>query len=83
MSDPTTDLTIAKYSRPFWVDLGDRAVSTAAQTLVATLSAGGLGLLEVDAQAVLSIAALATLLSVLKAFGVRAAIPGSTAKHAE
>ena len=60
-----------KYSRAFWIDLGDRAVSTAAQTLGATLAAGGLGLLDIDVQAVLSIAGLATLLAVLKAFGVR------------
>ena len=64
-------MTPTKYSRAFWIDLGDRAVSTAAQTLGATLAAGGLGLLDIDVPAVLSIAGLATLLAVLKAFGVR------------
>ena len=71
-----------KYSKPFWVDLGDRAVSTAAQTLGATLAAGGLDLLTIDVQAVLSIAALATLLAVLKAFSIRAASPAGTGKSA-
>lgn len=67
-----TDITLPKYSRAFWVDLGDRAISTASQSAIATLATGGLGILDVDVQTVLSIAALATALSVLKAFAVRA-----------
>jgi len=67
-----TDLTTPrKYSRAFWIDLADRAISTAAQSAIATLGAGAIGILEVDVQTVLSVAALATVLSVLKAFAVR------------
>ena len=73
MTDATpTETTPAKYSRAFWIDLGDRAVSTASQSAVATLATGGLGILDIDVVTVLSIAGLATLLSVLKAFAVRA-----------
>jgi len=69
-----TEITPVKYSRAFWIDLGDRAVSTAAQSVVATLGAGALGILDVDFQTVGSVAALATLLAAAKAFGVRALV---------
>lgn len=69
-----TDYTPVKYSRAFWIDLGDRAVSTAAQSVAATLGAGALGILDIDVQAVASVAALATLLAVVKAFTVRAVV---------
>ena len=67
-----TETTPEKYSRAFWIDLGDRAISTASQSAIATLATGGLGILDIDVVTVLSIAGLATVLSVLKAFAVRA-----------
>lgn len=49
----------------FWLDTAERAVKTFAQTAIATLSAGSTGLLNVDWPALLSVAGLAALLSVL------------------
>jgi Putative lactococcus lactis phage r1t holin len=48
----------------FWRDAGERAAKTAAQSLVATLALGT-GLLDVDWVASVSVAGLATVLSVL------------------
>jgi hypothetical protein len=67
-----TTVPTVKYSRAFWVNLGDRAVSTAAQTVVATLGVGYLGILEIDPVSLGSIVGLATVLAVAKAFAVRA-----------
>ena len=49
----------------FWLAAGERAVKTFAQSAVALLTAGGLGVLEVDWLAVLSVAGLALVVSVL------------------
>lgn len=55
------------FSIYFWRATLERALSTFAQSLVAILSADGLGLLSVDWRAALSVAGLAFLLAVLKA----------------
>lgn len=55
-------------SKSFWTDLAERVVSTAAQAAIGVLTAGAVGLIGVDWQNVASIAGLAALLSVLKAF---------------
>jgi hypothetical protein len=53
------------FGRYFWRSTGERALKTFAQALLALLSSGQLGLLDVDWAPALSAAALASLLSVL------------------
>ncbi len=55
------------FTRIFWRDTAERAVSTAAQSAVAVLSAEGLGLLDVSWLDTASVSGLAALLAVLKA----------------
>lgn len=59
-----------KYSKTWWKDTADRVVSTIAQSAIATLSIGLTGLLDIDPIAVLSIAGLAGLISLLKAIAL-------------
>lgn len=59
----------------FWAGLAERAGSTFAGALLATLGASSAGILSVDWPAALSVAALAAVVSILKAF----AAPGFTA----
>jgi len=54
-------------TKAFWKDAGERAVSTAAQSAIAVIGIGALGILTVDWEGVGSAAALAGVLSVLKA----------------
>lgn len=56
----------------FYISMGERALSTAAQAGVAALGVDAIGLLEIDPVAVASLMGGAALLSVLKVF---AAIP--------
>ena len=53
------------WSAAFWRAATERAIRTAAQTAVATLTAGATGLLEVDWAAVGSVSGMAAVLSVL------------------
>lgn len=53
----------------FWKGLGERAIKTFAQALVAVIGTGALGILDVDWLSALSVAALATLMSVLTSVG--------------
>lgn len=53
------------WTSKFWKLTAERAVKTFAQALAAALATGATGVLEVDFAAALSVAALATLLSVL------------------
>jgi hypothetical protein len=52
------------WTRGFWFDTAERCTKTAAQSLIATLALGT-GLLDVDWTASVSVAALATVLSLL------------------
>jgi len=54
-----------KWSR-YWAYAGERAMKTVAQTAIATLTAAGVvGVLEVDVIQLLSVSALAGLMSLL------------------
>lgn len=65
-----TETNPAKYTRPFWIDLADRAVSTAAQAGLGVATAVSFNLLELDLPGILAVVGTATLISVLKAFAV-------------
>ena len=53
------------FGRFFWQSTAERAVKTFSQSLLGLLSAGSVGLLDVDWVTALSTAAMVTLLSVL------------------
>ncbi len=53
----------------FWKDALERAVKTAAQTAVALLGTGLVGVLDVDWLQVLSVSAVAALVSLLTSIG--------------
>ncbi len=53
------------FGQYFWLSTGERAVKTFAQALLALLSSGQLGLLDIDWVTALSAAGLSALLSVL------------------
>jgi hypothetical protein len=57
---------VSIYTPVFWKDAAERAVSTAAQAAIGVLTAGSIGLVEVDWAATGSIAGLAAVVSVLK-----------------
>jgi hypothetical protein len=57
------------FTVDFWRLTAERAARSFAQSLLAVLSVGGLGLLEVDWLTALSTAGMATLLSVLTSVG--------------
>ena len=52
-------------STTFWLDAAERAIKTGAQTAVATLGTGAIGILDVDWLNILSIVLMAMVLSVL------------------
>ncbi|MEU3847212.1 holin [Micrococcus terreus] len=52
-------------TRAFWAGVAERSLKTAAQTLIAVIGTGTLGILDVDWLTALSVAGLATVLSVL------------------
>lgn len=74
-TDPNTGFqnsSVSKYaSKAFWVDTADRAVSTFAQAVVATLTAGATGLLDVDWVQAASVGGLAAVVSVLTTVAFR------------
>ena len=53
----------------FWKGAGERSFKTFAQSLVAIIGVGTLGLLDVDWPAALSVAALAAVVSLLTSIG--------------
>ena len=64
------------FTAPFWRATLERAVRTLAQTLVALLTSGATGLLDVDWPQSLSVAGLAALLSVLTSVAAAGVGPG-------
>jgi len=59
-----------KYTRAFWVDLGDRVISTGAQAGLGVATAAGFNLIEIDLPGIAAVVGTAALISVLKAFAV-------------
>ena len=57
------------WSIAFWRGAGERAVKTFAQSLVAVIGVGAVGLLDVDWIGALSAATLATVISLLTSIG--------------
>jgi hypothetical protein len=53
------------FSTSFWSYAGERSIKTVAQTALATLGTGSIGLFEIDWVALLSVSLGAGLLSVL------------------
>jgi hypothetical protein len=63
---------MSKYANiQFWLDTFDRALATFAQAAVATLTAGVVGLLDIDWAQGASVAGLAGLVSVLTSVAFR------------
>jgi len=67
----------------FWVGTAERAVKTAAQTAVATIGAGTIGVMEMDWINLLSIVAMAAILSVCTSLADPAATNFGGAREAE
>ena len=57
------------WTPSFWRGLGERAIKTFCQSLVAIIGVGAIGVLDVDWAGALSVAALATVVSVLTSIG--------------
>lgn len=57
------------WTLAFWKGAGERAIKTFAATLAGLLTGDGIGLIDVDWGAALSVAGLATLVSFLIAVG--------------
>lgn len=53
------------FDSRFWIAAGERAIKTFAQTLVALIGTGTVGVMDLDWLQMLSVAATATILSVL------------------
>lgn len=70
-------------SGPFWVSTLERAVKTVAQSAVATLTAGVVGILDADWLTVASVAGLAGAVSLLTSIASGAATDGSPSLAAE
>lgn len=56
-------------NKTFWKDTVERAIKTCAQSMVAVMTAGATGVLDVDWVNALSVSLLATLVSVLTSIG--------------
>ena len=65
------------WSAPFWLAALERSIKTIAQTAAALLVAAGSGILDADWIAVISVAAMAGLVSILTSVGTGLATDGS------
>lgn len=68
-------------NKSFWVAAADRALRTFAQAAAAILTAGGVGLLDVDLAGAASAGALAALISVLTSIATPGFVGGAEAKE--
>lgn len=57
------------FTKKFWAGVAERAVKTFCQAAVALLGGAGIGLIDVNWVSVVSVAGLATLVSVLTSVG--------------
>lgn len=71
------------WSSAFWKATTERAIATAAQSAVAVLGTGAVGLLDIDAVAVLSVAGGGAVLSILKSIAATAATGSPSAGGGE
>ena len=71
------------WTRDFWEATGERAVRTFAQSLLATLSVAGVGVVDADWGQALSVAAMAAVLSVLTSVGASAVGPAGPSLSVE
>lgn len=70
-------------TRAFWKGAAERMLKTATQSLLAVIGVGGLGVLDVDWIGALSVAAVATLASLLTSIGNAEFTAGLAPDHAE
>lgn len=72
------------WTLAFWKGLAERAVKTFAQSLAGLLTAGTIGILDVDWVTALSVSGLVTLASVLTSIGTADFVAGAPeGKHVE
>ena len=65
-------MSTSKYAdKKFWIDTGDRVIATAAQSALATITAGATGLLDIDLIEVLSVSGLAAAAALLTSIAFR------------
>ncbi|WP_285009500.1 holin [Lactococcus formosensis] len=57
------------FTKTFWKDTAERAVKTFAQSMVAVMTVGATGVLDVDWKNTVSVALLATLVSIFTSIG--------------
>lgn len=69
------------YTLAFWKGALERAIKTVAQTLVAVLSVGAVGVLEVDWVGALSAAGLAGVVSALTSIAAPTNVPNETGEE--
>lgn len=60
----------SKYSKAFFIDLADRAISTAAQAALGLATAVSFDLLKPDIPGIFAVVGTATIIAILKAFAV-------------
>lgn len=73
----------AIFTSAFWADAAERSISTFAQAAIGVLTAGAVGVVDVDWASVGSVAGLATLVALLKAIAKAGPTADtSSAKHA-
>lgn len=72
------------FTSAFWADAAERSISTFAQAAIGVLTAGAVGVVDVDWASVGSVAGLATLVALLKAIAKASPTPEptSSARHA-
>lgn len=71
---------MSAFTKAFWVAAADRALRTFAQAAAAILTAGGVGLLDVDLLGAASAGALAALISVLTSIATPGFVGGKEAE---